>query len=273
MGQIKSEELDYGNWVSKRLVYVSGVAGAILLGLSSVFLVLEFGAIDLLSIVLLIVFLISTVCGGFFILMSIYFTYARHKFSPRGGNVQAHIEELVLSHLDWDGKGKALDIGCGNGPLTIRLAKKFPKARITGIDYWGGKWEYSKGVCERNAEIEDVASQVKFRKASASALPFRDEYFDAAVSNLVFHEVKDAKEKRDAIKEALRVVKKGGNFAFQDLLLMKRVYGEIDDLVEAIRSWGIHSVAFVDTSHSNFIPRVLKLSFMLGTIGILHGKK
>jgi ubiquinone/menaquinone biosynthesis C-methylase UbiE len=273
MGKIRSEEPDYGNWVSKRLIYVSGGAGAILLGLSSVSLMLEFSAIGLLSIALLIVFLISIVAGVFLIIMSVYFAYARHKFSPRGGNVQAQIEELVLRRLDWDGKGKALDIGCGNGPLTIVLAKKFPKARVTGIDYWGGNWEYSKGVCEKNAEIQGVASQVKFQKASASALPFKGKYFDAAVSNLVFHEVKDTRDKRDVVKEALRVVKKGGKFAFQDLFLVKRLYGDVDDLLKAIRSWGVKSVKFIDTSHSDFIPRALRLSFMVGTIGILYGKK
>lgn len=273
MSQIRSEEPDYGNWVSKRLIYVSGVPGAILLGLSSVSLILESSAIGLLSIVLLIVFLISIVAGGFFIIMSVYFAYARHKFSPRGGNVQAQIEELALSRLDWDGKGKALDIGCGNGPLTIRLAKKFPRAHIAGIDYWGGNWEYSKGVCEGNAKIEGVASRVKFQKASASALPFEDEYFDAAVSNLVFHEVKDTRDKREVVKEALRVVKKGGKFAFQDLFLAKKLYGDVDDLLKAIRSWDVKSVKFIDTSHSDFIPRALKLSFMVGTIGLLYGKK
>ena len=95
-----------------------------------------------------------------------------------------------------------LDIGCGNALLTIGLAKRFPKSRVTGIDYWGGMWEYSKSVCERNAEREAVADQVNFQKASASALPFEDESFDAAVSNLVFHKVGDAKDKRDVIKEA-----------------------------------------------------------------------
>jgi hypothetical protein len=54
---------------------------------------------------------------------------------------------------------------------------------------------------------------------------------------------------------------------------MKRAYGDIDDLVEAVRSWGVKSVKFIDTSHLDFIPRALKLSFMVGTIGILHGKK
>jgi len=151
--------------------------------------------------------------------------------------------------------------------------RKYPHAQVTGIDYWGGVWEYSLGVCERNAELEGVAEWVTFQQASASALPFEDGAFDAAVSNLVFHEVRDAKDKRDVIKEALRAVKKGGAFAFQDLFLLKRIYSKVDDLLETIRSWGIESVDFANTSDSDFIPRALKLPFMVGTIGILYGKK
>ena len=89
----------------------------------------------------------------------------------------------------------------------------------------------------------------------------------------MFHEVKDAKDKRDVIKEALRVLKKGGRFAFQDLFLLEGMYGEVDDLLRLIRSWGIKNVEFLDTSHSSFIPRPLRISFMVGAIGILHGKK
>jgi ubiquinone/menaquinone biosynthesis C-methylase UbiE len=153
------------------------------------------------------------------------------------------------------------------------MAKKFPNAHVVGIDYWGGVWEYSKSVCERNAGIAGVSGRVSFKKASASVLPFEDESINAAVSNLVFHEVKDAKDKRDVIKEALRVINKGGKFAFQDLFLEKRVYGEVDDLLETIRGWGIESVDFQDTSHSSFIPNALRLPFMVGKIGILYGKK
>ena len=80
-------------------------------------------------------------------------------------------------------------------------------------------WEYSKAVCERNAEIEGVAGRMNFQKASAAALPFEDEHFDAAVRNLVFHEVGDVINKRELLREALRVVKRGGAFAFQDLFL------------------------------------------------------
>jgi SAM-dependent methyltransferase len=104
-------------------------------------------------------------------------------------------------------------------------------------------------------------------------LPFEDGYFDAVVSNLVFHEVNDAKDKRELIREALRVVKKGGKFAFQDLFLERHLYGETDDLLRTIKGWGINKVEFVKTCDKPFIPTALKLPFMVGTIGIMYGEK
>jgi 16S rRNA G1207 methylase RsmC len=35
-----------------------------------------------------------------------------------------------LTNLGWNGQGKALDIGCGNGALTIKMAKKYPKSEV-----------------------------------------------------------------------------------------------------------------------------------------------
>jgi len=174
---------------------------------------------------------------------------------------------------DWDGVGKVLDIGCGSGSLTIQIAKRYPQSEVTGVDYWGKGWGYSKSVCERNAEIEGIAGRVSFQRASASSLPFDDGAFDVVVSNLVFHEVRDVRDKKELIKEALRVVREGGWFVIQDLIFWKQVYGGVEDLLEAIRSWGIEEVGIVDTRDSDFIPKALKLPFMLGTVGILYGRK
>jgi ubiquinone/menaquinone biosynthesis C-methylase UbiE len=236
------------------MIYLSVFAGFVFSGLGFLFWVLAIPAV-------------------LFFLAAVYFLYARHQFSSQGGNVQDRIWKLVLTNLDWNGDGKALDIGCGNGALTIKLAQKHPKAHVIGIDYWGKRWEYSKNICERNAEIEGVSERVAFQKASAVSLPFADEYFDAAVSNFVFHEVSDAKDKRELIREALRVVKKGGKFSFQDEFLIKQFFGDIDDLIETIKSWGISKVGFVQTRDADFIPRALKLPFILGTMGIISGEK
>ena len=195
------------------------------------------------------------------------------QFSPGGGNLQAKIRDLALKQLVWDGDGRLLDIGCGNGALTIEAAKNYPQTHIVGIDYWGGQWEYSKESCEKNAQIAGVLERTFFQKASAAKLPFTDEFFDVALSNFVFHEVQDVKDKRAVIKEALRVIKKDGLFVFQDLFLWKRIYGETEALLATIQSWGVQEVNIIDTSQQNFIPRAMKLPFMVGQIGIIYGRK
>lgn len=245
---------DYGNWVPTKFVFVPVAAGILFAGLAVLYPVLGLPAIP-------------------FLLISVYFLYARCCFSSHGGNLQDRFYELVLDQLSWEGTGRALDIGCGNGVLAIKLAKTFPYARITGLDSWGPLWDYACEVCEDNAAREGVSGRVVFIQGSAAALPFADESYDAAVSNLVFHEVKGVADKTDIIREALRVVRKGGCFAFQDLFMVKRLYGGTDELLAGVRSWGVARIDIVDTSQSGFIPKVLKLPFMLGAIGILYGQK
>jgi SAM-dependent methyltransferase len=244
----------YSNWVSSKFIVIPLSMGILFLGLTPVWP----GFVILAALCLL--------AGG-------YFVYARHAFSPRGGDIQAKLWKVVLDRLDWDGKGQALDIGCGNGPLTIALAQRHPDVHVTGIDTWGKTWDYSRAVCERNAEAAGVAERTDFQKASASALPFENGTFDAAISNFVFHDVSDTKDKRALVREALRVVKKGGSFAFQDYFAVKVMYGELDDLLETIKDWGIAEVAFLDTSTCDFIPTALKLPFMLGNTSIIYGTK
>jgi len=207
------------------------------------------------------------------IVAAVYLLYAHRRFSPAGGNLQARIRDLVFAHLPWDGKGQLLDIGCGNGALAIEAARRYPKAQVTGIDCWGGKWEYSMERCRSNARLAAVADRTTFRKASAVCLPFPEEAFDAVVSNLVFHEVQETRDKRAVVREALRVVKKGGVFAFQDLFLWRSLYGEPGALAASVRSWGIDEVSLIDTNQELLVPRALRLPFMLGNTELLFGRK
>ena len=251
----KEQTSNFGNWVSARLIVIFAA-------LAVPFFALAF---------LLAWYLV--VPAVLFLAVALYFAYARYLFSARGGGVQEKIWDQVISNLDWTGEGKALDIGCGNGAVTVKLASKFAGAQVTGIDFWGERWEYSRSACESNANVAGIGQRVTFQKASASKLPFEDGYFDAAVSNLCFHEVGDSKDKREVIREALRVVKKGGKFAFQDLFLLKPVYGDKDDLLDTIRGWGISQVEFVQTRDAPFVPAALKLPFMVGPLGLIKGEK
>lgn len=93
------------------------------------------------------------------------------------------------------------------------------------------------------------------------------------VSNLTFHDVRGGRDKRELIREALRVLKKDGRFSIQDLFLIKAAYGKMDDLLATMRGWGVSKVEFVETRDSGFIPSALKLPFMAGTMGIIAGEK
>jgi ubiquinone/menaquinone biosynthesis C-methylase UbiE len=254
MNATKKDQVNYGNWVYLKLIYIPAALSIIFLGLSYFSLY----------------FLIGT--AGF-LAPCIYIIYAYRQFSPGGGDLQTKIRGLVLENLSWKGKGKLLDIGCGNGALAIEVARKYPTAQVTGIDFWGPKWEYSQQACEKNSELAGVAGRTHFQKASAASLPFKDESFEAAVSNLVFHEVADARDKKAVIKEALRVVQKGGFFAFQDLFLQKSLYGDPRELVTLIKSWGVQEVCFINTSDREFIPAAMKSPLIIGRIGIIYGKK
>ena len=185
-----------------------------------------------------------------------------------GAAVLLGVHEHLVEHLDWNGEGRLLDIGCGAAALTVRCAKAFPKAQITAMDYWGAEWNYAKEQCERNAQIEGVADRISFQKGDAAKLDFPDETFDAAVSNFVFHEVRTA-------REALRVVKKGGVFSFQDMFSQKALYGDMEQFVRELKAEGISEVHYIGNLEKklDFIPGFVTTPWMISGMGIIYGKK
>jgi SAM-dependent methyltransferase len=251
---------NYGNWIRRRKIYIFWGIGVFSLLLAMI-------PIHLLIRILLLI------SAAIFIGLGAYLSYIAYQFSAKGGGFQERLWQIVLEHLDWDGNGSALDIGTGNGPLAIRIARKHPTAQVIGIDYWGEDWEYSQNICEENAAIEGVSARTEFKRASASDLPFGDEHFDAVLSHFVFHEVADAADKRDVIKEALRVLKKGGVFSFQDMFLDEKLYGKRGDLVKTIQNWGVQEVRFLDSHEILSIPALLDTSRALGNCSIIYGRK
>ncbi len=258
---MKKKNNQNANWISiKRLIKVALFAMLFIL-------------LSLLVFVKLVIGIIAMVIAILLLSMFVYFVYARYQFSPKGNDVQNKIYNLILDYMELNEPGKIIDIGCGEGSLIVKMANKFPTAKITGIDNWQSIWVYTKELCIKKAENEGILERVSFEKASASKLPFEDETFDLAVSNFVFHEVKDEKNKKKLIKEALRVVKKGGSFVFQDMFLSKLFYGKQDDLLNEIKSWDIRHIQLENTSKSDFIPKGLKLPFVTGKMALICGIK
>ena len=255
---------EYGNWVPINFIYA-------LSGASGFFLVLV-----ILNIVWWKKPLLSVILSFFFLLMSGYTLYmlsCRKEFSFEGGGLMRKIHRLLLSKLPWDQKGKVLDIGCGSGALSILCAKEFPRVSVTGMDYWGIEWSYGKEQCEKNASSEEIKG-IEFVQGDAASLPFETETFDAVISNFVFHEVRTEPDKRKLVKEALRILKKGGSFAFNDMFAFKRMYGNMEDFIKELKEEGIEEIHYeANLEKLDFIPKFTATPLMLKGMGILYGRK
>lgn len=110
----------------------------------------------------------------------------------------AFVHGLAGGVLEWLGAQPGeyiLDLGCGDGQLTLRIAET--GAHVLGVD---ASTAMVAAARERGVEAE---------QAKAEFLPFRDAIFDAVFSNAVLHWVRG----QDAMLEQVhRVLKPGGRF-------------------------------------------------------------
>lgn len=179
----------------------------------------------------------------------------------------------MVKKANWNGQGKILDIGTGSGSLIIKLAIAFPESFLTGIDYWGENWEYSREQCQQNAEIEGVSDKIDFIKASAANLPLQDDEFDIVVSCLTFHEVKDTRNKTEVIQEAFRVLKPGGEFIFLDLFMDEKIFGNTEELLNDLKKLDISKLNSYKLAEEMKLPKLLLNKKVLGNAMILSGRK
>ncbi len=253
-------QLDYGNWIRKKILFMLGLSTMLL----CVLIIIPLGS--LYRIIMVPLFLI--------ILISFLFPlYSYVMFSQKGGRFQEKVYQLIIRSLGNSVEGRILDIGSGNGVLTVMLAQQNPEAEVTGMDYWGNDWEYSKNVCEKNAEIGQVESRVHFQKGDAAKLEFENNTFDAIVSNLTFHEVRSVEDKRDVVLEALRVVKPTGKFVFVDYFYETKYYGDPLDFEEYLRSMKFAKLEYRQIKEMMAIPILLRHPKIFGKVGILYGEK
>jgi ubiquinone/menaquinone biosynthesis C-methylase UbiE len=83
-------------------------------------------------------------------------------------------------------KGQVLDVGCGTGEITARLAAKFPDASFVGIDL------EEPHLARARARCAEFGDRVRFEVGDALALPFEDVSFDYVVCRHLIQAVPDA---------------------------------------------------------------------------------
>lgn len=111
--------------------------------------------------------------------------------------------EKIISTLPISGNMSVADFGCGSGGWSIPLAKKVKDGQVYAVDVT----EEALSALKSKISSERVANIKVVRADLEKSSGLRDEFIDfVVVSNLLFQ----TENKNSIIKEAHRIIKKGG---------------------------------------------------------------
>lgn len=110
-------------------------------------------------------------------------------------------EEPLFARHALPAGARVLDVGCGTGEMTARLAARFPQASFVGVDL------EEPHLVRARARCATFGDRVRFQKDDALALSFGDAAFDLIVCRHVLQALPDAPR---ALGEMKRVTKPGG---------------------------------------------------------------
>jgi ubiquinone/menaquinone biosynthesis C-methylase UbiE len=143
-------------------------------------------------------------------------------------------EQRLFDRYDLPEAPRILDLGCGTGEITRRLAQRYPRAVLTGVDILEG----NLGIARRdNRGYED---RVGYEQGDAFALAFADASFDLVVCRHMSQAVPDFQL---VLAEITRVLRPEGW-----LHLLSEDYGMLHMPVGAMdpdRFWNSNAVAFL----------------------------
>ncbi len=115
---------------------------------------------------------------------------------------------LIVKNLrEVPSTSRILDLACGTGILTSRLAKMVPNGEVLGLDF------SSEMIAQAQAKLPLGKSNITFMEGNAENLPFSDNFFDFVTCSFAFHHFPSPKK---ALQEILRVLNDGGRFMVID---------------------------------------------------------
>lgn len=122
-------------------------------------------------------------------------------------------------------EARLLDVGCGSGHTACEIARTYG-CRVTGIDIS----ETMVAKAEQRARKECLEDLVDFRAADVFNLPFEANSFDVALFESVLTPLPG--EKREALRETVRVIRPGGLVAVNESLVLSSAPEELFKLAE-----------------------------------------
>lgn len=145
-----------------------------------------------------------------------------HHSTPEESNAIREQAELAFSKLlrplyPSRAPLRVLDAGCGLGFLMYVAAKRFPKARITGVDVFrhASISRISIDQAANNMAALGLGSRTSFLKHDLTNPLGSEARYDLVVSNLVFHNL--GKKRFRAYSNVFDALKPGGYFVIGDL--------------------------------------------------------
>jgi arsenite methyltransferase len=124
----------------------------------------------------------------------------------------------IFDELRLQGDETVLDMGCGRGAVLLAAAKRLPRGRAIGVDLWqADQTDNAPTATLANAKLENVADRIELHTGDMTALPFGDNSVDVIVSNIAIHNIPTHTGRRQALAEAMRVLRPGGRLAIADL--------------------------------------------------------
>jgi trans-aconitate 2-methyltransferase len=115
------------------------------------------------------------------------------KYEKASGH-QKEWGEKLIGELGLRGTERILDLGCGDGTLTVQLSELVPKGKVVGVDASQGMIETAKHKRRRN---------LHFLLMDVDSLDFVEE-FDVVFSNATLHWVSDHRRLLSNVLRALR---------------------------------------------------------------------
>ncbi|MGH9833438.1 MAG: class I SAM-dependent methyltransferase [Blastocatellia bacterium] len=102
---------------------------------------------------------------------------------------------------------RLLEIGCGIGRMTRRLAEAFGEVHATDVS--------AEMIARARERMRDYPNVFLYETSGVDFAAFPDDYFDLIFSVKVFQHVPDASVIHSNIRDACRTLKHGGLFKFQ----------------------------------------------------------
>lgn len=121
--------------------------------------------------------------------------------------------EALVSALPFDKERKisVVDLGCGTGTISKKVKEYYPNALITCVDFSDKMIRVAKRKLENYTGINYVTCDCKDFDCSAG--------YDAVVSSLALHHIRDEEEKKDFYKRIFAGLNRDGVFYNADLVL------------------------------------------------------